>query len=170
MEYEDYRDDSAARMKVYVETSIPSYYHELRTDPEIVIFKNWTQHWWDFKRGQYDVFTSEAVLRELENGDYPTKADALSLLKDIPVLRIGPPIAEIVDAYIQHRAMPANPAGDALHLAIASYYRCDFLLTWNCKHLANANKFAHIQRLNVLLGLYCPRLVTPLEFLDEEAL
>jgi hypothetical protein len=90
------------------------------------------------------------------------------LLKDVPVLAIEPAIAEIVQAYIRHRAMPANPAGDALHLAIASYYRCDFLLTWNCKHLANANKFAHIQRINVLLGLHNPRLVTPLEFLDEE--
>ena len=157
-------------MKIYIETSIPSYYHELRTDPKIVVLKNWTQHWWDFKREEFDIFTSDAVLRELEKGDYPTKADALSLLKDIPILVIEPPIAEIVEAYIQHRLMPANPAGDALHLAVASYYRCDFLLTWNCKHLANANKFAHIQRINVLLGLYNPRLVTPLEFLDEEEL
>jgi predicted nucleic acid-binding protein len=164
------REESAIRLKIYVETSIPSYYHELRTDPGIVALKNWTQHWWDFKRAEFDIFTSEAVLRELENGDYPTKVDAISLLKDVPVLAIEPPITEIVEAYIQHHLMPANPAGDALHLALASYYRCDFLLTWNCKHLANANKYAHIQRLNVLLGLYNPRLVTPLEFLDEEAL
>lgn len=168
METGSYHDQSVTRMKVYVETSIPSYYHELRTDPEIVVLKNWTQHWWDFKREEYDIFTSEAVIRELENGDYPTKADALSLLQGIPVLDIEPAIAEIVEAYIQHHLMPANPAGDALHLAIAPYYRCDFLLTWNCKHLANANKFAHIQRINVLLGLFSPRLVTPLEFLEEE--
>jgi predicted nucleic acid-binding protein len=163
-------ESSATRMKIYVETSIPSYYHERRADPEIVVLKNWTQHWWDFKRKEFDIFTSEAVLRELENGDYPTKAEALLLLSDVPVLAIEPDIEEIVETYIRHRLMPANPTGDALHLALASYYRCDFLLTWNCKHLANANKFAHIQRLNVLLGLYNPRLVTPLEFLDEEAL
>jgi hypothetical protein len=161
---------SATRMKVYVETSIPSYYHELRIDPEIVVLKNWTQHWWDFKRTEYDLFASEAVLRELDNGDYPTKAAAISLLNDTPILEIEPPIAEIVAAYIRHLLMPANPAGDALHLALASYYGCDFLLTWNCKHLANANKFAHIQRVNALLGLFNPRLVTPLEFLDEENL
>jgi hypothetical protein len=170
VEMPEYSDGSPKRMKVYVETSIPSYYHELRTDQEIVVLKNWTQHWWDFKRADFDIFTSEAVLRELENGDYPTKADAISLLNDVPILTIEPAIEEIVQAYIRHRLMPANPTGDALHLATASYYRCDFLLTWNCKHLANANKFAHIQRLNVLLGLYNPRLVTPLEFLDEETL
>jgi hypothetical protein len=163
-------DDFARRMKIYVETSIPSYYHERRTDPGIVLLKNWTQHWWDFKRAEFDIFTSAAVLRELANGDYPTKADAMSLLTDVPMLTIEPAIEEIVETYIRHRLMPAEPTGDALHLAIASYYRCDFLLTWNCKHLANANKFAHIQRLNVLMGLYNPRLVTPLEFLDEEAL
>ena len=70
-----------------------------------------------------------------------------------------------MDTYIQHKAMPKDPAGDALHLALASYHKCDFLLTWNCNHLANANKFTHIQRLNTLLGLFTPGLVTPLELI-----
>src|SRR5207244_12975766 len=56
-----------------------------------------------------------------------------------------------------------SPAGDALHLALASYHKCDFLVTWNCRHLANANKFGHIRRVNALLGLFVPALVTPLE-------
>ena len=63
--------------------------------------------------------------------------------------------------------MPDDPVGDALHLALASYYKCDFLLTWNCRHLANANKFDHIRRINTLLGLFVPALVTPLELLGE---
>ena len=63
--------------------------------------------------------------------------------------------------------MPADPRGDALHLALASFYKCDFLLTWNCTHLANANKFGHIRRINVMLGLNVPLLVTPLELLGE---
>ena len=63
--------------------------------------------------------------------------------------------------------MPNDPVGDALHLALASYYKCDFLLTWNCRHLANANKFDHIRRINTLLGLFVPSLVTPLELLGE---
>ena len=63
--------------------------------------------------------------------------------------------------------MPADPAGDALHLAIASYHKYDFLVTWNCRHLANANKFGHLRRINTLLGLFVPALVTPLELLGE---
>jgi len=61
--------------------------------------------------------------------------------------------------------MPTDPAGDALHLALASYHKCDFLVTWNCRHLANANKFGHIRRVNTMLGLFVPTLVTPLGLL-----
>jgi hypothetical protein len=61
--------------------------------------------------------------------------------------------------------MPADPAGDALHLAMASHHKCDFLVTGNCQHLANANKFGHIRRINTMLGLFIPAIVTPLELL-----
>jgi hypothetical protein len=97
--------------------------------------------------------------------NYPSQEKALLLINDVGLLEIDDPITEIVEAYVQHKLMPQNPLGDALHLALASYYKCDFLLTWNCKHLANANKFDHIGRVNTLLGLYVPKLVTPLELL-----
>jgi hypothetical protein len=153
--------------KVYVETSIPSAYCTSRTDPESLVRKGWTRHWWDFKRHAYDVFASEIVIEELERGDYPTKNDALFLLQKVPLLAIGPAIPEIVKTYVRHFLMPAEPVGDAMHLALASYFRCDFLLTWNCEHLANANKFQHIRRVNSMLGLFVPSLVTPLELLGE---
>jgi hypothetical protein len=103
----------------------------------------------------------------LENGEFPQKGDALALIEKIPLLGIDEAIADIVEAYIKHHVMPADPAGDALHLALASYHRCDFLLTWNCRHLANANKFDHIRRVNGILGLFVPSLITPLELLGE---
>jgi len=153
---------------VYIETSIPSFYYTTRDDPESVARKNWTRHWWDFKRGEYTLVTGAAVLDELKRGEYPSKDLAVRLLDGIPVLRTELSIREIVRTYIDHGLMPADPAGDALHLALASYSKCDFLLTWNCKHLANANKFQHIRQLNIMLGLYVPSLVTPLELLAEE--
>jgi predicted nucleic acid-binding protein len=151
--------------RVYIETSIPSFYCTTRPDPESVARKNWTQHWRDFKREGCEVYTSEAVIEELGRGDYPTQAAALSLIGGVPLLTIEPAIWEIVRTYTRHFLMPAHPAGDALHLALASYYNCDFLLTWNCEHLANANKFPHIRRVNSMLGLFIPSLVTPLELL-----
>lgn len=91
----------------------------------------------------------------------------LDLVRDLPLVPIGPAVLEIVQTYINYKLMPADPGGDALHLALASYHKCDFLLTWNCRHLANANKFGHIRRVNTMLGLFVPALVTPLELLGE---
>jgi len=113
--------------------------------------------------------TSPAVIDELERGEYPSRRDCLELIVGLPLLAVEPPIIEIVEAYIARHVMPADPAGDALHLALASFHRCDFLVTWNCEHLANANKFGHIRRVNTLLGLYVPTLVTPLELLQENS-
>ena len=152
---------------VYIETTIPSFYVETRQEPDMVARRQWTREWWDSHRSAYDLVTSEAVLDELEQGDYPNKMEAITLIGLLPLVPVEQETAEIVQAYIQHQVMPRDPAGDALHLALASYHKCDFLLTWNCNHLANANKYRHIQRVNTLLGLYVPTLVTPLELLGE---
>ncbi len=127
--------------RVYIETTIPSFY--------------------------YEVVTSEPVLEELERGTQPEKSSALDLLSGTRILPIEEPVAEIVDAYVDHHVMPADPRGDAMHLALASYYHCRFLLTWNCVHLANANKFDHIRYVNSMLGLFVPMIVTPVELLRE---
>ncbi len=74
-------------------------------------------------------------------------------------------VAEVAAAYVARKVMPGDLSGDAMHLALASCHRCEFLVTWNCRHLANANKFAHIRRVNVLLGLPVPTLATPLQLL-----
>jgi predicted nucleic acid-binding protein len=151
--------------KVYIETSIPSFYHEVRTEPDMVARKQWTRQWWEKADDDYLLVTSVAVLDELNRGNFPSKDQAIELASNLPLLPVESAIAEIVEAYIAHKVMPADPAGDALHLAIASHHKCDFLLTWNCRHLANANKFGHIRRINTLLGLYVPLLVTPLELM-----
>jgi len=146
---------------VYIETSIPSFYYEIRPEPDMVARKMWTREWWDEHRNQYTLVTSAVVLEELEGGEYPNQNEVIALVKELPVLHLDLTIREIVETYIQPTLMPRDPVGDALHLAIASFHKCDFLLTWNCTHLANANKFGHIRRLNTLLGLYVPILTTP---------
>ncbi|MGK5090758.1 type II toxin-antitoxin system VapC family toxin [Deltaproteobacteria bacterium TL4] len=153
--------------KVYIETSIPSFYHEMRPEPEMVARRSWTREWWDGHLNDYDVFTSEAVIEELESGTFPIQKEALDLIEQLPLLEINEAIADAVEIYILHHVMPNDPIGDALHLAIASFHKCDFLLTWNCQHLANANKFGHIRRINAILGFFVPMLVTPLELLGE---
>jgi predicted nucleic acid-binding protein len=154
--------------RVYIETTIPSFYHSVRTEPDMIARRDWTRRWWDDHRQEFELFTSEAVIEELEQGGYPNRDDCLELARSIPILPIEDEITEIVQVYIDRRVMPANPFGDALHLAMASYHHCDVLLTWNCRHLANANKYTHIRRVNVMLDLFVPTLATPLEFLGEE--
>jgi len=85
--------------------------------------------------------------------------------EEIAKVSIVNEVKSIAETYVKHAVMPRDPAGDALHLAIASYHKCDFLLTWNCHHLANANKFIPIRRINESLGIFCPQIVTPLELL-----
>jgi predicted nucleic acid-binding protein len=129
--------------------------------------REWTRRWFDIAVKTERIVSSNAVLLELASGDFPGRQEAIQLLDDLELLSIGPEVAEIVDAYVKHKLMPKDPVGDALHLALASYHRCDFLVTWNCQHLANAKKFGHIRRLNGILGLYVPELVTPMELLGE---
>jgi predicted nucleic acid-binding protein len=151
--------------RVYIETTIPSFYYETRAAPEIVARREWTRQWWAVAVDRYELVTSPAVIDELAAGPTERSAEWLALIAGVPILTVEPPIIEIVQAYIQHKVMPRDPTGDALHLALASYHKCDFLVTWNCEHLANANKFGHIRRVNTMLGLFVPTLVTPLQLL-----
>ena len=104
---------------------------------------------------------SRAVVDELSHPDFPHSQEALDLVRGLPEVPIEDAVRQIVQTYIQNRVMPANPVGDALHLALASHHKCDYLLTWNCKHIANPNKFRRIRMSNLLMGLYVPFLVTP---------
>lgn len=158
----------AMKPRIYIETTIPSYYYEIRKDPESIAKRQWTKEWWDNHRHNYELVTSPSVIDELERGEYPTKTETLKLVEGLPILEITEEIKEIVVEYLFHKLMPQDPEGDPLHLALASYYQCQFLLTWNCEHLANANKFEHIRHINTLIGLFVPTMATPYELMYEE--
>ena len=151
---------------VYIETTIPSFYYEVREEPEMIARRNWTRQWWDeFGTSSFDLVTSQAVIDELSRGRFPGRDDALKLVHDLQLLPVVREIEEVVTVYVSHCLMPKDAVGDALRLAIASFYGYDYLVTWNCKHLANANKYRHMRRINAMLDLVTPSLVTPLELL-----
>lgn len=153
---------------IYIETSVPSFFYTLRSDPESVARMHWTQQWWEQCSKSYDLFSSAAVIAELQRGKSTKTLERIDLLSDISMLSISSAAIEIAEVYIKKLIMPKDPEGDALHLALASYYKCDALLTWNCRHIANANKFSQIRRVNYGLGLTTPILATPLNFFDED--
>ena len=156
-------------LKIYIETTIPSFYFEARRNVECVSRRNWTRRWWDEQRQEHQLVTSLVVRNELSDPTYPEtkRRNALALIDELPVLDLNAYIDEIVEAYVANLLMPQQPTADAVHLALASHYGCDVLLTWNCVHLANPNKFRHIQGINKRLGLPVPMVVTPLELLGE---
>jgi len=152
---------------VYIETSISSFYHEIREGAEFIAMRNWIREWWDSRMRVYKCFTSAAVLDELEEGNHPGKADKIQLLDKVELLEINDDIEEIVEVYISNYLMPKDVLGDALHLAIASFHKMDYLLTWNRSHLANANKKKRIRRINERLRLATPEIITPLELMED---
>jgi predicted nucleic acid-binding protein len=154
---------------VYLETTIFSFYFDERSELEIVARRNWRREFWEKCKMAHAMFTSVATLAELARGTKPHKDAALKLAQSLPAYDTSDEIREIVLVYVQRLVMPRDPLGDALHLALASFHKCDFLVTWNCGHLANANKFGHIWTVNAELGLHTPALVTPLEVLGKNS-
>jgi hypothetical protein len=147
--------------KVYLETSVIGAYFDERPDVVSSAQRYWTRLWWDQVRSRYEVVISRAVMDELSHPDFPHSLEALEHVSGLQEVPVEEEVKQIVRSYIQNRVMPANPVGDALHLALASYHKCDYLLTWNCKHIANPNKFRQIRICNISMGLYVPFLVTP---------
>ncbi len=146
---------------VYVETTIPSAYVTVRTDPASLYRREVTRQWWDQQLDVYDVRTSDNVLLELEQGDWPGQAEAIALMDPLSRLMIDDEIMAVAGRYIQERLVPAGLGGDATHLAAACVHGVDFLLTWNIRHLANPNKLDHMTVINRRLGLLTPHIVTP---------
>lgn len=159
--------------RVYIETTIPSAYLEERTTPEMVARRGWTRRWWNRALAHSHLVTSPEVLLELSRGDATRAAARLALMAGVEVLPVDSKVREIAQVYVARKVMPRNPVSDAVHLAVASYFQCDFLVTWNYTHLANANKYVHIQVVNESLGLFVPELVTPIQLLrgndDDES-
>jgi len=150
---------------VYFDTTIPNYYYDERES--LKTFAEITRKWWIEERYNFNIWISEETINELTAGNYPHKIKALEFVSKIKILPPDKSIIETAKIYIENKLMPQVLKGDAIHLAYASFYKMDFLLTWNCNHLANANKRQHIYRINTRLNLFTPAIVTPLELFME---
>ena len=150
---------------VYLDSTVTSYLHDERES--IRTFTEITRRWWREERSGFDLWMSEATVAELSRGDYPNKAKILRTASEIQVLPPDERITDVAQVYTDNYLMQLALKGDALHLAYASFYKMDFLMTWNCNHLANANKRQHIRIVNARLNLFTPEIVTPLELFTE---
>lgn len=155
---------------VYIETTIPSYFYDTRLYLSVRAWRDSTRKWWTRHRPHFRLFTSRFVEAELRNAPAQKSRRCLAMISDIQRLPEPENLQEIVDAYVRNRLMPASEFGDAYHLALASLHKIDFLLTWNCRHLANANKIIHVTVINRRLGLSSPIITTPMTLFSEPGL
>ena len=151
---------------VYLDSSVPSAYY----DERVLWRMEYTQKWWQYELIKYDVFISSITILEITNTqNEKLRVDLLSLVADFPLLEISKEIEQIANGYLSQKIIPKSSSPDALHIAIASYYKVDFLVTWNCTHLAEGHRRKQIKLFNTSAGLYNPEIVTPME-LDKQAI
>lgn len=152
---------------MYLDTTIPSYYHERRSGVVTRAWHELTMQFWHTAGHGNDLYISDEVLRKLGDEKYPVekREKCLDLVKHVNCLRIVPEVSDLAMLYVKEGLMPSKDYGDAYHLAYATWYRVQYLLTWNCKHLANAHKYDHITVLNTRRRLLSPLIVTPAQLL-----
>lgn len=153
--------------RVFIETTIPSYYFETRTDRRSLDWREQTRLWWNLYRKDYETVTSEFVVVEFLRAPEAKSAQAARFFEPIEILAVPRRLEDVIAYYIKQKLMPEDAAGDAAHLAMASLHSVDIILTWNCRHLANANKIPHLRAINTRLGLPTPIIATPFEVIPE---
>ncbi len=152
--------------KVYVETSIPSYLTAWRSR-DIVIAGNQetTKEWWD-RRDDFELFISEFVLVEVASGAPEAAERRLTVLNGIPEIEITAEVELIAQRLLAQASLPSRARVDALHIAIATLGGMDYLLTWNCAHIANPAFRGRIETVIRSFGYEPPIICTPLELLE----
>ena len=153
--------------RVYLETTIVSYLTALPSrDLVLAAHQQLTSEWWQIRQ-RFDLFVSEAVLQEAAGGDPSAAARRCAALRGIPVLGLTEGAANLVRDLVAARAVPAKAVVDAVHIAVAAVNGMDFLLTWNCAHIANAATRAIIDRVCRIAGVAPPVICTPEELMEE---
>jgi predicted nucleic acid-binding protein len=158
------------KYKVYVETSFISYLvGRLKTDLITLQRQLSSQLWWQRKRNEFQLFASQAVYRECIRGDAEMVQERLALLEEVALLPLTGEILELAERLVA----PAGPlskksADDAIHIAAATVYGCEFLLTWNFKHINNAFIRPEIERIIASHGYRPPNICSADELMGSD--
>jgi len=154
--------------RVYLETTVASYLTAWPSrDLVTAAHQQITRDWWQRRRGHFDLFISQIVLDEASAGDPDAAARRLEVLDEFPLLNPTEETAELVKALMDRVPLPEKAAVDALHIAIAVVNGMDYLLTWNCTHIANATLRGRIESICRSKGYEAPIICTPEELLDD---
>ena len=152
---------------VYLETTIIGYL-AMRVSSVLRVAANQqtTREWWDSRRQGFDVFVSRFVVDECSDGDPVAAQDRLAYLDGIPLLAVPDDVNSLAEALGAGVPLPENAAIDALHIAVAAVNGVEYLLTWNCKHIAHPSMRPRIERVCREMGYEPPVICTPQELLE----
>lgn len=154
--------------RVYMETTIVSYLTARpNRDPVIAGHQQITRDWWDQARSDFELCTSLLVLQEAGSGDPEVAQDRLIILKSMILLDTTEAAVFLAEELVRANALPAKAADDALHIAVAASQKIPFLLTWNCRHMANAIMRPVIESVCAKMGYKAPIICTPEELRKE---
>ena len=157
------------KVRLCLETTIPSYLAGRPSrDLLVAAHQEITRDWWESRRSEFDVYVSELVVQEVKAGDVLLANQRLEIVRAIPVLAVNDEILQLARDLITEGPIPRRAAGDAVHIAIATVYGCEYLLTWNCRHIANAELHRAIRRVVEEYGYDVPSLCTPEELMGEQ--
>ncbi|HXK27391.1 MAG TPA: type II toxin-antitoxin system VapC family toxin [Candidatus Binatia bacterium] len=148
----------------YVETSVISYY-TARPSRDIVTAarQTLTQEWWEDARQRFDLYVSVLVVEEAKAGGVEAAQRRLVAISGLPILEINDDAERLGKRLMEERAIPFSRAEDALHISLAAVHGMDFLLTWNFRHINNAEMKARIRTAIETVGYECPVICSPEE-------
>jgi len=125
--------------KLYLETSVVSYLTaRLSSDLIVAAHQKITSDWWENRRVEFDLYTSQLVIREARRGDLQAADKRLKALQGIAILPLNNKVFELADTIVSQQALPKESHADAAHISAAILFEMDYLLSWNCRHIANA--------------------------------
>jgi predicted nucleic acid-binding protein len=152
--------------RVYIETSVVSYL-TARPSRQILAaaWQHLTNEWWDNHRTRFELFTSELVLAEAGQGDLDAARRRIEKLGDIPDLEVTSEVVGLAKKLVAAGALPTEAMDDAMHVAVAAIHGVEYLLTWNCRHLDNAELKPLMRSVCGVAGYRCPEICTPQELM-----
>lgn len=127
-----------------------------------------THRWWNDERPNYDLVTSQYVIDEASDGDPDLAAERLESLDGIPLLTPDPDVETVANEIMGRGILPPKALFDALHIAIVAHHRIDYLLTWNCRHIANAKILPRVHTVLNDLSIPIPIICTPQEMVEND--
>lgn len=154
---------------VYIETSIVSHASSRpHSDIRIAALQHQARDWWSIKRPKFNLVTSQLTILEASGGDPLAAADRLKMLDGIPLVQLGADVDALANLILTNHLMPQKAGADAIHVAAAAIAGVNYLLTQNCKHIANAHELPRVYRLLDDQGYGQLLICTPNEFLGGD--